>query len=83
MTNPGRDAYLIFTSGTTGMPKGVRIPERALVPAICRTSEAIGLDGSTRGLAVSGFHFDGSYGPVFPTLLAGGSLFPKARELFS
>ncbi len=79
-TDPERDAYVLFTSGTTGKPKGVRIQEKALVPAICRAGEALGLDATTRALAVSSFHFDGSYGAVFPTLVAGGSLIIPRRE---
>ena len=78
--DPGRDAYLIYTSGTSGVPKGVTITERALHRSVATTTQILGLDGSTRGLAVSGFHFDGSYGLVFPTLLAGGALLVPRRE---
>lgn len=79
---PERDAYLIYTSGTTGRPKGVRTPERALRTAALSNARAIGLDESTRALCPSSFHFDGSYGNLFPTLLVGGSLVvPKREEL--
>jgi len=79
-TDPERDAYLIYTSGTTGRPKGVRVEERAFRWAVCRCAEAIGLDETARALAVSSFHFDGSYGLVFPVLAAGGSLLVPRRE---
>jgi amino acid adenylation domain-containing protein len=75
-----RDAYLIYTSGTTGAPKGVRIPEKAMAWAVGQTVRALGLDEATRALAVSAFHFDGSYGLVFSTLVAGGTLFVPQRE---
>jgi D-alanine--poly(phosphoribitol) ligase subunit 1 len=78
--NSERDAYVLFTSGTTGKPKGVRIPEKALVRAVCGARDALGLDETTRGLAVSSFHFDGSYATVFPPLVAGGSLVIPRRE---
>ncbi len=78
--DPGRDAYLVYTSGTTGRPKGVRVEEQALRWAVCRCVEAVGLDETARGLAVSSFHFDGSYGLLFPVLVAGGSLFVPRRE---
>ena len=79
---PQRDAYMIYTSGTTGEPKGVRIPERALRSAAVAIREEIGLTETTRALCVSSFHFDGSYGTVFPTLVAGGSLvIPNRAEL--
>lgn len=77
-----RDAYLIYTSGTTGAPKGVRIPERALRWAVTSAANLLGLERATRALCVSSFHFDGSYGTVFPTLLTGGSLvIPKREDL--
>jgi D-alanine--poly(phosphoribitol) ligase subunit 1 len=75
-----RDAYLIYTSGTTGVPKGVRIPERAFGWAVSHAARLLRLDGPTRALCVSSFHFDGSYGTVFPTLLSGGSLVIPRRE---
>ena len=76
----GRDAYLMFTSGTTGVPKGAAIPERALRSSVAQTVELLGLDETTRSLVVSAFCFDGAYGVVFPTLVAGGSLTVPPRE---
>jgi len=83
-TGARHDAYLIYTSGTTGEPKGVRVSNRAFSWAVGRTVEALGLDATVRGLAVSSFHFDGSYGLVFPVLSAGGTLFvpPRKEMLF-
>lgn len=80
----GRDVYIIYTSGTTGTPKGVRISDRALGHAVDATLGALGLDGATRSVPVSSFHFDGSYGNLFPTLVGGGALLvpPRAQLLF-
>lgn len=75
----GRDAYLIYTSGTTGVAKGVVISERALQRSVAHTVELLSLDERTRSLVVSAFHFDGAYGVVFPTLVAGGSLTVPSR----
>jgi acyl-coenzyme A synthetase/AMP-(fatty) acid ligase len=71
---------LIYTSGTTGVPKGVRARQDAVCWETCRTAEVLGLDQTTRGLAVSAFNFDGSYGLVFPVLVAGGLLIVPRRE---
>jgi D-alanine--poly(phosphoribitol) ligase subunit 1 len=80
--DPERDAYLIYTSGTTGVPKGVRIPDRAFAWSIMTLASQFGLDPATRALCVSPFHFDGSFGTLFPTLVAGGSVvIPKREEL--
>ena len=77
-----RDAYLIYTSGTTGEPKGVRTPQNAFTWATVTATDILGLDSTTRTLCVSPFHFDGSYGTAFPTLIAGGSLvIPRRDEL--
>ena len=35
---------------------------------------------STRTLCVSPFHFDGSFGTLFPTLYAGGAVVIRPRE---
>jgi acyl-coenzyme A synthetase/AMP-(fatty) acid ligase len=77
-----RDVYFIYTSGTTGFPKGVRVQEGAFRHAVVNAAEVLGLDDTTRALCVSSFHFDGSYGNLFPTLVAGGALvIPRREEL--
>jgi len=80
VTDPGLDAYLLYTSGTTGTPKGVRVGERALRVAVVCSARAMGLGPATRSLCVSPFHFDGSFGTAFSTLVAGGSLVIPPRE---
>ncbi len=76
----GELAYLIYTSGTTGEPKGVAIGQRAFTAAIGATIAALGLGPTTRALTVSPFHFDGSFGTLFPTLAAGGSVVLRPRD---
>lgn len=78
--DPGADAYVIYTSGTTGGPKGVRISRRAFAHSVVTTSRLVGYDATARSLCVSAFYFDGSYGIVFPTLVAGGRLIIPRRE---
>ncbi len=73
-------AYMIFTSGTTGKPKGVQIGHAAFAAAVHSTASALGLDRTTRTLCVSPFHFDGSYANVFPTLVSGGTVVMRPRE---
>jgi amino acid adenylation domain-containing protein len=77
-----RDAYIIFTSGTTGQPKGVRISVESFAWAIATTAHRFGLTSATRSLSVSSFNFDGSYASLFTTLWAGGSVvIPPRNEL--
>ena len=80
VADPGRGVYMIYTSGTTGVPKGVRILEGAFRSAITNTAHLLGVNSTTRTLSVSPFHFDGSYGSLFPTLVAGGSVIMPRRE---
>lgn len=78
--DPETDAYMIYTSGTTGVPKGVRISGKAFDHSIFTTASLLGLGAQTRALSVSPFQFDGSYGLVWPTLVAGGSLTVPTRS---
>jgi D-alanine--poly(phosphoribitol) ligase subunit 1 len=80
VSDPGRVAYAIYTSGTTGTPKGVLIAHAAFVTAVRSTAEILGLGGDTRALCVSPFHFDGSFGTLFPTLYVGGAVVIRPRE---
>jgi D-alanine--poly(phosphoribitol) ligase subunit 1 len=75
-----RIAYAIYTSGTTGSPKGVLIGSAAFGAAVEATSQALDLNRSTRTLCVSPFHFDGSFGTLFPTLFSGGAVVIRPRE---
>jgi D-alanine--poly(phosphoribitol) ligase subunit 1 len=75
-----RLAYAIYTSGTTGSPKGVLISHGAFLAAVRSTAEILGLDRHTRTLCVSPFHFDGSFGTLFPTLFVGGAVVIRPRE---
>jgi D-alanine--poly(phosphoribitol) ligase subunit 1 len=75
-----RIAYAIYTSGTTGTPKGVMIGRAAFGAAVRATAEALGLSRSTRTLCVSPFHFDGSFGTLFPTLFVGGAVIIRPRD---
>jgi amino acid adenylation domain-containing protein len=76
----GQAAYAIYTSGTTGSPKGVLIGHGAFLAAVRSTAEVLGLDRHTRTLCVSPFHFDGSFGTLFPTLFVGGAVVLRPRE---
>jgi len=73
-------AYVIYTSGTTGNPKGVLIGNTAFAAAVEAASLALGLNRDTIALCVSPFHFDGSFGTLFPTLFSGGTIVIRPRD---
>lgn len=80
LREPSGEAYVLYTFGTTGLPKGVTLPEAALRSSAAAMQSAVGFDSSTRSLSVFSLHFDGSYATLFPTLLAGGCVVIRSRE---
>jgi fatty-acyl-CoA synthase len=67
------DLMLVYTSGTTGAPKGAIHTAAAMQANIAAAIDAQGLDASTRTLAVLPlFHVGGLCIQVLPTLAAGG-----------
>jgi acyl-CoA synthetase (AMP-forming)/AMP-acid ligase II len=62
------------------VPKGVLIGNPAFSMAVESTALALGYDTDTRALCVSPFHFDGSFGTLFPALWSGGAIVIRPRE---
>lgn len=75
-SSPSNLAYIMFTSGTTGVPKGVAIDHRALSSSILARigPEAMNMNASSRVLQFSAFCFDAFIDEVFMTLVAGACI---------
>ncbi|MEU6375591.1 amino acid adenylation domain-containing protein [Streptomyces sp. NPDC046909] len=67
-------AYVLFTSGSTGEPKGVEVPHRAAVNTLDDLNDRFGVGPSDRCLALSALDFDLSVYDVFGLLGAGGAV---------
>ncbi|PHH65592.1 hypothetical protein CDD81_2027 [Ophiocordyceps australis] len=72
--NPNNAAYVLFTSGTTGEPKGVVAEHKALVSGLFHFARKTGLSSATRMLQFSNYIFDVSVSEIFGTLLHGGCI---------
>ncbi|TCJ30977.1 amino acid adenylation domain-containing protein, partial [Parafrankia sp. BMG5.11] len=68
---PGDTAYVIFTSGTTGRPKGVALSHAAVVNRLVWGREVLGFSSSDRVLLKTPFTFDVSVPEFFLPLITG------------
>lgn len=62
--------YVMFTSGSTGNPKGVQVEHKNVIEFVF----GMGKIESKRFLSVSNYAFDGSIYDIFTPLLTGGSV---------
>lgn len=72
--DPSTLAYVAFTSGSGGQPKGVRVEHRGILPMLRAQIRAFGLGADTRALWVLSPGFDASVSDIGTVLLAGGAL---------
>lgn len=78
-------AYAVYTSGTSGRPKGVLLTNQNLVNYTSWFSKAFRITGSDKTVLTSSFAFDLGYTCFFSSILNGGELHlvPKETYLFA
>ncbi|SDS91968.1 type I polyketide synthase [Winogradskyella sediminis] len=70
-SSPNDLAYIMYTSGTTGNPKGVMIRHISVVNLITFQTRNYGLDSTDKILQFSNYFFDASIEQIFLALLNG------------
>lgn len=78
---PGSTAYVLFTSGSTGAPKGVMISHRALASYVAGATAYYQVRSDDRALHFLPLHFDGHVEEIFLTLCAGATLVIRSEEM--
>jgi len=71
---PAQPAYVIHTSGSTGVPKGVVVSRAALAAFVRAAAERYGPGPDDRVLQFAPLHFDAAVEEIFLTLSAGATL---------
>lgn len=80
LPDPGLPAYVLFTSGSTGQPKGVEVSHRAVVNTVEAMAEQLGLGPQDRTLALSALDFDLATWDIFTPLSLGGQVVTVGQE---
>jgi mycobactin phenyloxazoline synthetase len=72
--DPSALAYVLFTSGSTGEPKGVELTHGAVMNTVEFVADHFGLGPSDRSLALAALEADMSVLEIFAVLRAGGAV---------
>ena len=74
--------YVVFTSGSTGVPKGVTACHRSVIDYIENLSEVLGLGEETVFANQSPLYFDACLKELYPTLKFGATTYLTPERLF-
>jgi amino acid adenylation domain-containing protein len=77
---PEDEAYVIFTSGSSGQPRGVRVPHRALENLCAGFAQGLGLGPGDRVLQFVSISFDASLEELLPALCCGAAVALPCRQ---
>jgi aspartate racemase len=80
---PENLVYMIYTSGSSGRPKGVQIEHRALVNYIWFARHFYDIQPRDRALQFASINFDASAEEIYPTLISGAALVLRTTNMLN
>lgn len=78
---PEQLAYVVYTSGSTGAPKGVGVPHRGLSHLVAWQESRWPVSPGDRGTSLAGLGFDAIVWELWMTLAVGGTLVLPPDEI--
>ncbi|OEW74887.1 amino acid adenylation protein [Campylobacter sp. BCW_4332] len=75
--------YVLFTSGSTGIPKGVSIAHKSVIDYVFHFCAAFEIDENEILANQAPFYFDASIRDIFPTIFCGAMLHILPNHLFA
>ncbi|MEI7612355.1 MAG: AMP-binding protein [Betaproteobacteria bacterium] len=76
-------AYIMFTSGSTGVPKGVAVTHQNVLHFIAWGQACFGINSQDNFANLSPMYFDNSVFDFYVGLFSGGAISPVFRELLT
>ena len=78
--HPKDPIYVIFTSGTTGVPKGVIVEHHSVESFVSWHNKQFGVNQNTRSTLIAALGFDVAHWEIWSPLIAGGTLYMLSDE---